>query len=294
MDTDLDKIGINQKNKQKIKTATTKTNIHSLFNILKAYNANTHQDKPKLTDTEGTGRLQLAVDTRQTLGKRPPSTPPKTTSVYIHKSSPLPEKGKNGSPKNTEPYRTHEHPPQCTYSSNAQDNNIGTGWSINFETAVPGYDQFRFATGDGIVWLITTKAGIGGKLVTPNEFYADGLRDIIASSDSSTPYQARWYYRNGNQYDPWISVIDNGPAEVVNKILFAQGSASGLSTNVLSLRIGANVFILKLACLACPANTTSPVNSSSINACVCNAGTYRNTGCTTTVSTLQKSYSGFG
>jgi hypothetical protein len=115
MDTDLDKIGINQKNKQKIKAATVKTNIHSLLNILKAYNANTHQDKPKLTDTEGTGRLQLAVDTRQTLGKRPPSTPPKTTSVYIHKNSPLPEKGKNGSPKNTEPYRTHEHPPQFSH-----------------------------------------------------------------------------------------------------------------------------------------------------------------------------------
>ncbi len=33
---------------------------------------NTHQDKPILTDTEWTGRLQLAVDTRKTLGKRPP------------------------------------------------------------------------------------------------------------------------------------------------------------------------------------------------------------------------------
>jgi len=34
--TNLDKIGINQKNKQKIKVVTVKKNIHSLLNILKS------------------------------------------------------------------------------------------------------------------------------------------------------------------------------------------------------------------------------------------------------------------
>jgi hypothetical protein len=72
MDTNLDKIDINQKNKKKIKDTTVKTNIHSLLNILKAYYANTHQDKPKPTNTDGTVRLQLDVDTRQDLGKCPP------------------------------------------------------------------------------------------------------------------------------------------------------------------------------------------------------------------------------
>jgi hypothetical protein len=72
MDTNLDKIVINQKNQQKIKVTTGKTNIHSLLNILKPYYAKTQQDKPKLTDTEGTGRVQLTEDTRQTLDKRPP------------------------------------------------------------------------------------------------------------------------------------------------------------------------------------------------------------------------------
>ena len=35
MDENFDKMGINQKNKKRIKDATTKTNIHRLLNILK-------------------------------------------------------------------------------------------------------------------------------------------------------------------------------------------------------------------------------------------------------------------
>jgi hypothetical protein len=46
MDTNLGKIGINQK-KKKIKVATAKANIHGLLNILKDYYANTHQEKSK-------------------------------------------------------------------------------------------------------------------------------------------------------------------------------------------------------------------------------------------------------
>jgi hypothetical protein len=72
MDTNLERLGINQKNKKKIKSATAKTNIHSLLNILKVYYVNTHQDSPKSTTCEGTDKLQLAIDTRQALGKRAP------------------------------------------------------------------------------------------------------------------------------------------------------------------------------------------------------------------------------
>ena len=72
MDTNLERLGINQKNKKKIKAATAKTNIHSLLNILKSYYANTHQDPPKSTTSEGTDNVQLVIDTRQALGKRPP------------------------------------------------------------------------------------------------------------------------------------------------------------------------------------------------------------------------------
>ncbi len=72
MDTNLERLGINQKNKKKIKAETTKTNIHSLLNILKVYYVNTHQDSLKSTMYEGTDTIQLTIDTRQALGKRPP------------------------------------------------------------------------------------------------------------------------------------------------------------------------------------------------------------------------------
>jgi hypothetical protein len=73
MDTNLERLGINQKNKMKIKATTAKANIHGLLNILKAYYANTHQDSPKPKMNEGTDDLQLVIDTRQALGKRVPN-----------------------------------------------------------------------------------------------------------------------------------------------------------------------------------------------------------------------------
>jgi hypothetical protein len=56
-DTNLERLGINQKNKKKIKAATAKANIHGLLNILKAYYANTHQDSPKPETNKGTDAL---------------------------------------------------------------------------------------------------------------------------------------------------------------------------------------------------------------------------------------------
>ncbi len=87
MDTNLGKKGINQKKKEKIKVTTTKANIHDLLNILKTYYANTHQDTSKPV-TEGTEGLKLMIDTRQTLGKRPPYTNQNGTKT-------LPVKGKH-------------------------------------------------------------------------------------------------------------------------------------------------------------------------------------------------------
>jgi hypothetical protein len=74
MDANLERLGINQKNKKKIKATTVKANIHGLLNILKTDYVNTHQDSPKPTTNEGTDDLQLMIDTRQALGKRPPHT----------------------------------------------------------------------------------------------------------------------------------------------------------------------------------------------------------------------------
>jgi hypothetical protein len=90
MDTNLEKLGINQKQKEKIKAATAKTNIHSLLNILKAYYANTHQDSPKATSNEGAETLQLTIDTRQILDKLPPHINRDLSEP--HTSPPTPEK----------------------------------------------------------------------------------------------------------------------------------------------------------------------------------------------------------
>jgi hypothetical protein len=88
MDTNLERLGINQKKKKKIKAATAKANIHGLLNILKTYYANTHQDPPKPEINKGTDELQLMIDTRQDLGKRPPHTNQDGTKT-------LPDEGKH-------------------------------------------------------------------------------------------------------------------------------------------------------------------------------------------------------
>jgi hypothetical protein len=96
MDTNLEKIGINQENKKKIKDATVNKNIHSLLNILKAYNANVHQDKPRPANTDSMARLQLAVDTRQALGKRPACEHQSHKELHTH--SPPPNEKESGRP----------------------------------------------------------------------------------------------------------------------------------------------------------------------------------------------------
>ena len=132
-----------------------------------------------------------------------------------------------------------------TYSSNPQDNNIGSGWSINFENAVPGYNEFKFATGNEQVWLITTKAAIGGDAVSPPDYYANVPRTILSSSDSSRPYTALWYNRSYAPEDPWISVGDHGTAVRDNKLLYGENTfgAGWGHENILTSHNGANVFI---------------------------------------------------
>ena len=100
MDANLDRIGINQKNRKKIKDATVKTNIHSLLNILKTYYVNTHQDKPSPPNNDGTDRLQLVIDTRQVLDKRPTYESHSHAKTHSHTSH---------TKKNTSSHTPHPH-----------------------------------------------------------------------------------------------------------------------------------------------------------------------------------------
>jgi surface protein len=72
------------------------------------------------------------------------------------------------------------------YGSSDDDNKA---WSIKFGTAVPGYDQFLFASGDGKYWVAATKDAVQG------EQYSDAPRDVMASSDNADAHQVKWYNR---------------------------------------------------------------------------------------------------
>jgi hypothetical protein len=145
MDINLGKLVINQKKKEKIKAATAKTNIHILLNILKTFYANTHQDSPRATSNEGAEKLQLAIDTRQALSKRPPHinrdlsephtsltpsekrhskrpsshhapsqtahTRPLGAAPTLNNRTPVPEEGQNRCPKTVRQHTTNSHLP---------------------------------------------------------------------------------------------------------------------------------------------------------------------------------------
>ena len=76
-------------------------------------------------------------------------------------------------------------------------------WSIDFESAVPGYDQFLFASDDGVYWLVATKSAVAGAN------YENMLRDVMASSSNADAHQVRWYNRPSYAHDPWISLQDH-------------------------------------------------------------------------------------
>jgi len=96
--------------------------------------------------------------------------------------------------------------------------------------------SFLFATGDMKKWLITPKASVMG-------WYANGERTILKSSDNPHQYKARWYRRQGAKEDPWISIIDHGPAIGAGKLVYGENRFGGAhARNVLPSGNGANVF----------------------------------------------------
>mmetsp|Transcript_29544 Transcript_29544/g.43581 ORF Transcript_29544/g.43581 Transcript_29544/m.43581 type:complete len:288 (-) Transcript_29544:88-951(-) len=90
-------------------------------------------------------------------------------------------------------------------------------WSKNFEKEVSGYNEFLFAFGDRSKWLVATKESVTG------DNYADTSRCIERSSLSpNSKHEARWYRRVPNKEDPWISVIDHGPAIKSGDIVYGE------------------------------------------------------------------------
>ena len=98
--------------------------------------------------------------------------------------------------------------------------------------------EFLFATGDGTKWLVASKGAVVGG------FYENEDRTIIASSLSEESYTAKWYLRENNPEDPWISLSDHSFAISNGEILYGENNHGiHTTTDALPHHNGANVFV---------------------------------------------------
>eukprot|EP01084_Bolivina_argentea_P166154 288546_1 len=131
-----------------------------------------------------------------------------------------------------------------------------------FETAVAGFNQFLFVTGDCTSWLITSTDAIGGAF--NDEYYSNTSRTVCASSASpnemTTP---KWYNRNAaiNMEDPWISTIDHSPAIGGGNIVYGEENFDDTGTQVVGAKGGVYVYIRseQIDATGCP--TKSPISA---------------------------------
>jgi len=113
----------------------------------------------------------------------------------------------------------------------------GIAWSKDFESEVPDYNEFLFATGDKVKWLVAPKSSVLG-------FYANSDRTITRSSINSKEHSAKWYRRQGSKEDPWISLTDHSSAIGEGNLLYGENSY-GTRSEVLTKHGGADVYIRK-------------------------------------------------
>ena len=99
------------------------------------------------------------------------------------------------------------------------------------------FNQFLFATGDENKWLIASKNEVTGS------YYSEESRLIYKSSINAKSYKAKWYHREENLEDPWISLIDHVSAINEGKILYAEDHTIYHTSLILPVHKGANVFI---------------------------------------------------
>jgi hypothetical protein len=123
------------------------------------------------------------------------------------------------------------------YGTPSTDKLAASTFSIKFDD-IP-FSEFCFASGDETIWLRATKFAVNG------EWYNNALRDIISSSKNASPYQARWYHRNGVSEDPWVSLSDHNVYDIVyGEASFQAGSSSAVWNWIFRQSTGgANVFI---------------------------------------------------
>ena len=121
------------------------------------------------------------------------------------------------------------------YGTFVNDPTIDSTFSRTFDsTAVK---DFLFATGDGAIWLVTSRDAVFG-------FYANQDRQITLSSTNSFAYSAKWYRRQGNPEDPWISLVDHHQAYSQGLIIYGENNFGLMhASTILPHHNGANVWV---------------------------------------------------
>ena len=119
-------------------------------------------------------------------------------------------------------------------------------FSVNFESAVPGWDQFLFITGDQSRWMVMDRSVLSSN-------FENSLTPIISSYLNPNPHSHLMYNRAGFSEDPWLSALDHSDAIGTGNILYGEASFGGEhASNVLPVFNGANVFIRNSANVAVP------------------------------------------
>ena len=124
------------------------------------------------------------------------------------------------------------------YGTFINDGTADTTFAIPFN--IDHVQEFLFITGDQTQWLVATMDSV----INNNTWYSNEQRDIKISSTSPTPYQARWYRREGAKEDPWISLTDYEHAIGAGNILYGGNSHPNMA-QAMKGSGGANVFIRK-------------------------------------------------
>ena len=151
------------------------------------------------------------------------------------------------------------------YGTPSSDPVSSGSFSVNFEAAVPGWDQFLLATGACNHWLVTTKEqAIGADGLS---WYSNAAKTILASDLSPTAVSAgNWYRRQGNSPDPWIQAE---PSHSQATALYVEGNVNANSGNGYGAQfLGLNVYVRNSlippptpAPSASPAPTEAPTSS---------------------------------
>ena len=106
--------------------------------------------------------------------------------------------------------------------------------------------SFKFLIGSGDLqhWLIVKKSDVIGP--NGNRWYSNHAISILASSISCQPYSAKWYRRQGDSKDPWVSVRNHG--DPAGELMVYGGDGNNEHNTILTNSGGMDVFIRNVGC----------------------------------------------